>query len=224
MSGKLHRPVIVGEQGVSEDMAGAAQNDSQRATEFSDLLRDARNGSTEALGCLLAGFRMQLLAEACHNLEPEWQTKFAGSDVVQGTFLRAQRGFRDFAGEDESALYAWLRQVLRNHLANLRRSYQTDKRAIQRERRIGHSDSRHQKQPVPSAAELSPSSLCVRGEDADRLETAIGRLSADYQRVLRMRYWESLSFNIIASRLDRSTEATRKLWARALVALQRELD
>jgi RNA polymerase sigma-70 factor (ECF subfamily) len=51
----------------------------------------------------------------------------------------------------------------------------------------------------------------------------LGRLSADHQTVLRLRYWDDLSFPQIGERLSRSEDAVRKLWLRALRQLQAEL-
>ena len=151
----------------SPNMPGGTEN----IHEFAQLLTAARGGSTEALGMLFAGLRTRLLSQAYREFDADFQAKFAGSDVVQETFLRAQRGFAGFAGNDESALLAWLRQVLKNHLSNLRRNYHTDKRAIGRERPVGVADSRQTIQPVPAARLSSLGSRCVRVEETDRLES-----------------------------------------------------
>jgi DNA-directed RNA polymerase specialized sigma24 family protein len=51
----------------------------------------------------------------------------------------------------------------------------------------------------------------------------MGRLSADHQAVLRMRYWDGLSFVEIGDRMSRSPDAVRKLWFRAVQRLQEEM-
>jgi RNA polymerase sigma-70 factor (ECF subfamily) len=63
----------------------------------------------------------------------------------------------------------------------------------------------------------------IRREDASAVVAVLDRLSADHQTVLRLRYWDDLSFSQIGERLGRSEDAVRKLWLRALRQLQAEL-
>jgi RNA polymerase sigma factor (sigma-70 family) len=64
----------------------------------------------------------------------------------------------------------------------------------------------------------------MRREDAFALATIMTRLSEDHQSVLRLRYWEGLSFPEIGTRLCRSPDAVRKLWYRAVERLQAEMN
>jgi RNA polymerase sigma-70 factor (ECF subfamily) len=50
------------------------------------------------------------------------------------------------------------------------------------------------------------------------------RLPADEQAVIVLRHFDSLSFEEVGRRLDRSPEAVRKLFARAIVRLQHMLE
>jgi RNA polymerase sigma factor (sigma-70 family) len=57
-----------------------------------------------------------------------------------------------------------------------------------------------------------------------QLNAAISRLPDDYQQVLRLRYREDRSFDDIAAAMNRTANAVRKLWARAVERLQQELE
>src|SRR4051812_46159075 len=61
-------------------------------------IRRARAGSHEALGQLLDGCRGYLLRIARDELDPRLQAKGGASDLVQETFLEAQRDFAAFTG------------------------------------------------------------------------------------------------------------------------------
>ncbi|HWG44817.1 MAG TPA: sigma-70 family RNA polymerase sigma factor [Gemmataceae bacterium] len=63
----------------------------------------------------------------------------------------------------------------------------------------------------------------VREEAAD-LEHALAQLPEHYQQVLRLRYHEQQTFPDIGTTLNCSTEAARKLWARAVDQLQKKLS
>ena len=71
---------------------------------------------------------------------------------------------------------------------------------------------------------LSPSGQAMEHEQDQALRAALGRLPEDYRRVITLRYEEQLPFEEIGRLLQRSPEAARKLWARAVERLHEELD
>src|SRR5271156_1601698 len=93
----------------------------------------ARAGSSEALGQVLEACRGYLLLIAQQELDTKLQAKGGASDLVQQTFLEAQRDFAAFQGTTHAALLAWMRQLLVNNLANFRRDLHRDKRRVTRE-------------------------------------------------------------------------------------------
>src|SRR5438309_350206 len=93
----------------------------------------AQAGSKEALGQILEACRGYLLLIAQQELDQALQAKGGASDLVQQTFLEAQRDFLGFHGSTPEALLAWMRRLLLNNLANFRRDYRRDKRRVSRE-------------------------------------------------------------------------------------------
>jgi RNA polymerase sigma-70 factor, ECF subfamily len=187
---------------------------------FADLLGDARGGSAEAIGKLWALCRLRLLATANDEIGDDVRAKAGASDLVQETFLRAQQALDRFSGDTPDELLAWLRTILRNYLANVRRRFHTDKRQVGRELPLGAGRSGDQM----ADGGPSPGSACIEHEESQRITLAMRRLAADYRRALELRYWQQLSFPEIGRAMGRTAEAARKLWARALVKLQQELD
>jgi RNA polymerase sigma-70 factor (ECF subfamily) len=195
-----------------------------------DLLEDvgkwlpaAQAGSREALGKVLEACRGYLLLIAQEELDPALQAKGGASDLVQQTFLEAQRDFARFQGKPRSLL-AWMRRLLLNNLANFRRDFRRDKRRITREVSLPASDSSSQREGGLRAGTPSPSVAVMRREQSQILEQAMERLPEDYRQVIHLRYREELSFEVIAERMERSANAVRKLWARAIECLQQELE
>jgi len=60
-------------------------------------------------------------------------------------------------------------------------------------------------------------------EQAEALRRALERLPDDYRQVVTLRYQEGRPFAEIAERMQRSENAVRKLWFRAIERLQQEL-
>src|SRR5215467_12834077 len=101
---------------------------------IAEQITSARAGSGAALGRALNGCRAYLLLIAEKELDPDLRAKGGASDLVQETFLEAQRDFARFDGTSEAELLAWLRRILVNNLGNFSRRYHgTHRRALDRE-------------------------------------------------------------------------------------------
>ena len=71
---------------------------------------------------------------------------------------------------------------------------------------------------------IDPRTQVSASEEALDIDLALGKLSDVYQQVLRLRYWEDLTFDGIGQELGRTADAARKLWYRAIERLGEELD
>jgi len=60
-------------------------------------------------------------------------------------------------------------------------------------------------------------------EQAEALQQALGRLPDDYRRVILLRYQEDRSFEEIGRLMQRSPNAARLLWLRAIERVKHEL-
>ena len=130
-----------------------------------------------------------------------------------------------FRGSTEEELLAWLRQVLLNNLSNFARRYRgTAKRDVRREVRLELGVSSLNWRDELSGAAATPSQHAEVRETNESLEEALARLPTDYQRVILLRYRNDLAFEEIARMMHRSSNAVRKLWARAVEQLQREME
>jgi RNA polymerase sigma-70 factor, ECF subfamily len=194
----------------------------ESAREMREWLSTARAGSREALGRALDSYRNYLLRVAQRELDPELRAKGAASDLVQDTFLEAQRDFAQFQGDSGAELRAWLSRLLVNNVCNFSRRFRdTDKRAIDREVtlvREGSSDAGGD----PQATTSSPSAQAIKRELAESLQQSLTQLTQDYRRVIELRYLEERSFEEIGRLTGRSPDAARKLWARAIERLGQE--
>jgi len=182
-------------------------------------LEAARRGDKEALGQALLSLRDYLLLVANEELEPALQAKGGASDLVQETFFRAQRGFSDFRGCSAAEWRNWLRSILVRHLANQRRQFSlTGKRRVQREVAIHPGMQLDHTNRVET-----PSHDLARRERETALTEAVARLPDHYREIVILHHREKLAFEEIGRRRGISAEAARKLWARALGRLRKEL-
>ncbi len=199
--------------------------DEASATSSGDALQRqleaARNGDAAAMGQVLDACRGYLLAMANRQLDVSLRPKMGASDIVQETLLAAQRNLPQFRGHSEAELMGWLRGILTNQLAGARRAWQqTEKREIDRERNLD-GDSQIGRQPIQLCDGIpTPGTNAVGREQAEVLKRAIQQLPEDMRKAVLMRNWERLSFEEIGRRLNRSSEAARKLWSRSVERLR----
>jgi RNA polymerase sigma-70 factor (ECF subfamily) len=70
----------------------------------------------------------------------------------------------------------------------------------------------------------TPSDEAIEREEDEALQRALSRLPEDYRRVILLRHHEGRSLEEIGQLMQRSAEAVRKLWARAIERLQDEIE
>ena len=196
--------------------------DSGRGDPVAAWLPAACAGDAQALGAALQACRGYLLLIAEQELDADLRAKGGASDLVQETFIKAHRHFAGFQGGADE-LRAWLRRILLNHLADFRDLYrETEKRQAAREVPLQTDDSAHP--DVVPMGQLSPSRQAMAREEVEELRRVVERLPEEYRQVLRLRHEEERTFDEIAQNMNRSANAVRKLWARALERLHQEWD
>jgi RNA polymerase sigma-70 factor, ECF subfamily len=192
---------------------------------FAAEVSAAQRGDAVALGRVLEVFRPYLLAVANQDLPAELWGKCGGSDMVQETLLEAHRGFEGFDGSRPDELRAWLRGILRHNLKDWKRRFgYAERRSIHREQSL-HAGSAGRS----LAAELvdpdpTPGTSAADREEAAAIDAAIERLTTDERAVIILRNRDHLSWEEVGRRLERSPDAARMLWKRAILRLQPMLE
>ena len=183
-------------------------------------IEPARRGDPAALARALETFRPYLTMIAGRLIEPRSAVRMEPSDLVQETLLAAQRGIAGFQGETEAEWRAWLKTVMLNRFANIRRAVlDTRKRGVEHSALPVCLDGRcefprrRESPPTPSL----PSRIIERNQ---AIEAALRRLPESQRAMVRWRYIDGLSHEAIGNRLGISSEAARKALTWALSALK----
>jgi RNA polymerase sigma-70 factor (ECF subfamily) len=161
---------------------------------------------------------------ANEEFDPDLQHKLGPSDVVQETFLDAQRDFQQFEGKTEQELLAWLRRILFNNLADARRRYHgAGKRDVAREVPLTDAPAEQLRDSIARETD-TPRTRLHALEQTETVRRALDQLPEASRRVIEWRNFELLSFAEIGRRLGKSENAARKAWARAIEQLKRTLE
>jgi RNA polymerase sigma-70 factor, ECF subfamily len=206
-------------RGFTMERTHDVRTDDRSLIELESWIEAARQGDREALGQALSAVRDYLLLVANKELDPSLRCKGNASDLVQETFLRAQRGMQAFRGRTPSEWRHWLRSILVRNLAQERRRFcSTAKRQIRLE--VNIADERRFE---GSRDNETPSRNLALRELEQALIEGLSRLPVHYREVVIWHQREQLSFEEIGRRRQISAEAARKLWTRALGRLRKEL-
>lgn len=175
--------------------------------------------SREALFALLRDY-FKHLAQRHHN--QQLKAKLGVSDIVQQSMIRAVESFETFEGRSEGELRSWLKTLLINEIRQSVRNWSRQRRDVTRETCLpgdGMENDWLVSDPNPT-----PQSLSIRQEQVGQLRSAIDRLPQVDRQVIRLRGFDRLSFEEVGRQMNRSPTAAAKLWYRAIVKLQRDLQ
>jgi RNA polymerase sigma-70 factor (ECF subfamily) len=205
------------------DKVGQRHGSNQRT--FAAEVAAAQRGDAAALGRILEVFRPYLLTVANRDLPAELWGKCGGSDLVQETLLEAHRGFDGFDGSRPGELRAWLRGILRHNLQDWKRRFASaERRSIHREQSLNGGVAGRSLAATLVDPEPTPRTAAADREEAAALDAAIERLTSDERAAILLRNRDHCSWDEIGRQLDRSADAARMLWKRAIIHLQQTLE
>jgi RNA polymerase sigma-70 factor (ECF subfamily) len=194
------------------------------------LFTAARLGSKSGLGHLLTLYANYLKVLVAAQLDPRLRARVSPSDIVQETFFEAHRDFPQFRGESSAEFLAWLRRIVVNNILRaVEQHVLTDKRDVRREISLAHVEKQLEQSTVRLETLLvaggeSPSTDALRREREVQLADALSELPADYRNIIMLRHIQGLSFEEVATRMERSSGAVRMMWLRALKRLRELLE
>jgi RNA polymerase sigma-70 factor (ECF subfamily) len=189
-----------------------------------EWLSKARGGDRTAMGWLLDAHREMLERLAASQLDPRLRRRIEATDVVQQTFLEAQRDFAVFRGTDVATFQSWVKNVLRHNLAaTIARHVLAAKRSVGREASgLDPSAAQQALASVPSETS-TPSQKVVRMETFSLLGEALAELPPAQAEAVRLRYVEGMTLEAICERMGKTDTAVAGLLKRGLQKLRQWL-
>lgn len=173
-----------------------------------------RSGDEGAARDLFAKYFPLLRARLRRRMSPGFRLKSAESDVIQEAYMAAFMRLAEFEDRGNGSFGRWLEGIVDNKLREeVRRHLGTGKRDVRRERGTEGASA-----PLASR-ERSPSSAAMATEEMLSLARAIERIPEKYKIVLHLLYEQGLSLKDAGARMDRSPDAVRTLYGRAIAAL-----
>ena len=126
--------------------------------------------------------------------------------------------FPDFRGTTEQEWTTWLRKILVHNLTDLRRGLLRHKRSVAQEQSLESLVERSSAilRNLVAAKGPSPSQEAQRRELGALVADALANLEPLDREVVILRSFQEMDWDEIGKRIERSPDAARKLWGRAL--------
>lgn len=174
----------------------------------------------------LERYRSYILLLARWHWNPRLQGKLDPSDVVQQTLVRAFEGLKDYRGESEAEVRAWLRRILTRCLADLARDFGRDKRDLAKERSLDVlvNESSARLEAWLDDQQSSPQERAERNELLLQMAEALATLPEAQKEAVTLHHLHGLSVDEIGELMDRSSTAVAGLLKRGLRALRTQFD
>jgi len=173
-----------------------------------------RAGDGGAAQALFAKHFPLLRARVQRRMAPRSRVRQAESDVIQEACMAAFLRLAEFEDRGPGSFGKWLGGIVDNKLReSIRRHLGTGKRDARREQGIADGIL------GIVAPDRSPSSAAMATEEMLALLRAIEGLPEHYRTVLHLLYEQGLSLRDAAQRMERSPDAVRMLYGRAIAAL-----
>jgi RNA polymerase sigma factor (sigma-70 family) len=189
--------------------------------ELDRLILEARGGCTVALNQLLEALSWTLWTELGGGQKPRGLEPAHGlSDLIQDTLARVREKFGRFERNSYADFRQWALTILYRRRQEWSRNHRT-RNDVARKEDIGRYllavlNPNGLTPPQEHAAQLR--------EESDRMYAAFERLETGEQVIIRLRAVESLQFPQIGVLTNRTSEAIRKAYDRAMEKLRGMLN
>lgn len=183
------------------------------------LIQQARDGDNVALGQIVSQVQNYLFVIVNGSINQKLQSKLSASDILQQSMLEAHQSIGRFEGSTEAEIRAWLRKIVLGNLIDSTRHYKNAAcRDADREVPINGLSM-----PLSQPRSHTASWHVSRNETEEQLLREINRLPERQRQVIEARHRLGQSYQEIASEMNVSEVAVRKLWSRGVQRLKEVL-
>lgn len=179
------------------------------------LISRAKLGCDKSRDEVLTRLQPYVATTVQRNSNSMLSSKLGESDIVQRSLIKVFEKFETFRGNSGSQFRAWMKQVISNEVKQTNRNWNRQCRSVERESAPVSNDI------AMVANDPTPGTKAVESEQLEILQSSLEKLSERERKIVELRNVENLTFNEIATRLNRNVDAVTKTWYRALIKLQR---
>ncbi|MCI1189811.1 sigma-70 family RNA polymerase sigma factor [Hymenobacter sp. DH14] len=166
---------------------------SARAQRDLVLIEAALAGSAKAYEGLLANYRKSLY----HVVLRMVNNADDADDLTQEVFAKAFQSLARYRAD--YAFSTWLFRIATNHCIDFIRKRRLKTLSLSTEMQLGNGDGMLLEVASP---ELNPQEVYIRQQRIERVQQLVGHLPPKYQKLVRLRYFDELTYEEVAVELQ----------------------
>lgn len=183
------------------------------------LLRRVKEGDGRAFDRLFGRTREGLLSVIRRRLGGEMRWKVESMDVLQDVWADALGDIGTFQHRGPGSFLRWLSARVENKIRGLYDRFHARRRDMRAEVPLAGEPS----SLFPFPQDPTPSALSLSHERSLLLKKAVDNLEDEARQVFFLRLYEDLPFKEIGRRRNKSEDAVRMIYARALLRISARL-
>lgn len=191
-------------------------------------LKQLHESPEQTLSALFDEYRNQLWQAVQFRLQGGLAIRIDPDDVLQESFLAAQKRLDHYLGQPRTSPFVWLRMVVMQTLIDLHRVHvAAQRRSTHRELRVADAYPNQTATSLAfqlSSGGTSPSGMVIRSEAHSRLEVAIAGMNEVDREIIALRHFEGLTNQQCAEILGLGQTAASNRYVRALNRLREILE
>ena len=187
-----------------------------------ESFKQANAGDSASMALILKEVGPRVRERIAPKIGRQWSGLIEADDIMQVSYLEAFAQLGRATIKDEVSFVAWLTRVAENNLRDAVRAFDRAKRPDPRKRLTGpvNDESYVGLVEVLGVTTTTPSRVAARQEAVRILDQTLGKLPADYAKIVRLYDLECKPIEEVARELGRSAGACYMLRARAHDALR----
>ncbi len=191
------------------------------------LVTLAKSGDEHALEQLCQTHGEQVRRIIRMRMGPELRSKMESMDLVQDAFISALRSLDNFTYKNEGDFLRWISKIAENRIRDNVDKIHANKRDIRKEKPLITNRTNTQNTFVGVNSPIdatTPSLIISKREDLNKLEKAMDKLKSEDKEVIKLTKIDGLSCKQVAEKMGKTTDATRMLLSRAIMALGKSFE
>jgi RNA polymerase sigma factor (sigma-70 family) len=197
--------------------------DATLTSERDRWIAEAKAGSSAALDKLLVLIGECLEDELGDRRVPGLSPSRSGADLIQDTVMVVQKKFPRFKRKTFGELKVWARGILHKRRMHCMRTHRR-RTGDAKKQRILDAIAFRRSLPSQERPKKESADPIEQRDDWERVLVALRRLKPRQHYVLRLRFFDDMTFALIASLVNSTEVAVSKTYQRALADLRRMLN
>jgi RNA polymerase sigma-70 factor (ECF subfamily) len=188
------------------------------------LVVRAQEGDQDAFASLYRLYANRLEKAIRRNLGSKLKARMESDDLIQSAWKDLLPDLKRFEYQGPDSFFRWFSLKVIRKIRDKGKYFARGKRNAGREVRIGGEDEKPDGLPSLPSPDPTPSQAAMRRENIDQLMGLLDHLPDLQRQTLVFRLRDNMEFDEIAEALQKTPDAARKIYDRALNRINELID